>query len=277
MKPLVQRIILLTFVCSLLPKLHAHGDLHERIVAKTTEIETYPDSAFLYIYRGELHFQHESYEESIADYETAYALGYDDHRLDIDFAKTYDRLEEYELALTYLSKVLDDIPNHVIALRTQGKVLYNKGDYEKAAQSFEGVIAHAADLFTENYMEASRAWEACGSAFCMQKSVEALLNGKADLGNLFVFNHRLVSLYKSMEDYEQAIAYQDIIIESANRKERPLFERALINMEAGNLKAAKADLELARAAIYKLPIRLQHIMATKNLKTEIDELATELP
>jgi tetratricopeptide (TPR) repeat protein len=47
----------------------AHGDLHDRIVALTKEIEQSPTNAALYFQRGECHRNHQEWKEAVADFD----------------------------------------------------------------------------------------------------------------------------------------------------------------------------------------------------------------
>jgi tetratricopeptide (TPR) repeat protein len=111
----------------------AHGDLHEMIKKVSKEIKSSPDSAFLYLKRGELYFQHEDFEESIEDYTTCSKLGYNNPRLYFAFAKTYDRIENYNFALSYINKILIDNALNVKALRLKGQILCRTKQYLSGA------------------------------------------------------------------------------------------------------------------------------------------------
>ena len=52
----------------------AHGPLDEQIAGLTRQIELYPDSAALYLERGELHRHHQDWPSALADYHCADSL-----------------------------------------------------------------------------------------------------------------------------------------------------------------------------------------------------------
>ena len=61
-------VILFLFNLILCGHIFAHGDLHGRILKVTKEIKVTPDSAYLYLKRGKLYFQHKFYNKSLSDY-----------------------------------------------------------------------------------------------------------------------------------------------------------------------------------------------------------------
>lgn len=270
------RIPLYLFASLLAHYSFAHGELDERIAKATQEIKAHPDSAALLQKRGELYFQHEEYENSIADFSNCEKMGYSDPRLDLNFAKSLDRLKRGEEAMPYLDKILRKDKKHVKALQLKARILFSHQKHEEAAGYFEQVIDYSIKTLPLNYFEASRAWENCNTPEDIQKAVAIIQHGIDDLGELLTFYLRLVELSLSSKNYQAAIAYQTNIIEKSFRRERPLYQRAMIHLAAGDKVAARLDLENAEKAIEQLPTRVKNIRATKKLSTTINEALLEL-
>ncbi len=269
--------ILFSIVLVLLSlNVYAHGDLHERIVAVTKEIKSNPDSAFLYLKRGELYFQHEEPKKSLKDYLKCQSLGYKSHRLDYSMASTHRDLGNLETANQILSNILAADHQHVRAHRLKGKVLMELEQFHEAALSFERVISYATGTLPENYLEASLAWEKCEDETHYCEAIETIENGISKLGNLPIFYNRLITLNRKIEDFGSVLYYQSLIIDQSQRKESGYYNRALTYRQIGDHEMAKQDLIRAKEAITSLKPRLKNQRATKvlllKINNEIDEI-----
>lgn len=265
----------LVFLC-IVSNGYCHGDLHERIQKLSSEIEIYSDSSDLYLTRGSLFYQHEKYDESIQDLKKCLKLDHNSSHLNLALAKTHLKLEQPKIALKYLNKTLKTDPFNVLALRWKGKSLLQLNQFDKAAENFEAVIEHADKTFTENYIEASFAWQQDDNIASFDKAVAIFEKGIQDLGPLLMFYNKLVSLHAEAGKYENAIKYQNAIISLSNRKERSYYQRAMIYMEQGDSSAARADLIQSKQEIEKLPQRIKVNNATKILIENIKKKENQL-
>lgn len=274
----VKSVIFLLLSSSLwiLQPAYGHGDLHERILAASQEIETHPDSAFLYLKRGELYYQHIEYKKAIKDFKTCSRYGHVSTRLSLGYAKAYKGMGKLNKAKEALFAILFEDEKDVRALRLLGSIFFKMERYEEAAKSFEKVILYADKTFTENYLEASFAWEKVESPLGMENAMKVIKTGIHHLGHLMVFYDRLVELSLKNQDYANALVYQNKLIELSNRKERVYYQRAKIQVKKGDKVAAKEDLDLATQAIEKLPARLKNIKSIKELESDIQTLLNSL-
>ena len=101
-----ERFLILIVFCFLANFTLAHGALDERIAALTQEIKLYPDSAALYMLRGELHYQHEAYKKAIKDLKSCARKGGKTIRLHFDFAQSYQQRGKLRKAVRHLDKIL---------------------------------------------------------------------------------------------------------------------------------------------------------------------------
>lgn len=258
------------------PFVYGHGDLQERIVATTQEIKSHPDSTFLYLKRGELLYQHIKYIKAVKDFKTCSRMGYQSPRLNLGFAKAYESLGKLKKAEAALRTILAEDDKDVRALRLLGRILMKMKRYEEAAISYEKVIEYAEQTFTENYMEASIAWENVATPVGTEKAMLAIKTGIETLGDLILFYERLVKLARKSQDYLSALYFQNKLLELSNRKERVYYQRAQIQLEKGDTLAAKEDLQHAKEAIEKLPSRLKNIKSIKELESDIQTLLRSL-
>lgn len=246
-----------------------HGDIHNRIAAVTEEIKIAPDSAFLFIKRGELKYQHEKYKSSIKDFKAAYKLRYISVRLDLDLARSYFKMNRYKKATKYADKVLQQNSDHVLAHRLKGQIFFAQKKYHQSANSYEKVIHFAAKAFPENYIEASISWEKANNPEANLKAEAIIQQGISDLGDIPSLYTRLIQLYNNRNDLSGIIAIQSSLIESANRKEFALYERAQTFIKMKKNVLAVTDLITAQNSIEKLNQRVKNKKNTVALASKI--------
>ena len=249
--------------------IYCHGDLHTRIKEVTVEIKNHPDSAYLYLKRGELWLQHDRYNKSIKDFKSCLKLGYNPIRLELKLAESYERKTKWKKSLAHLNNILTKDEKNVKAWRQKGSVFMKVGKYADAGFCFEKLIQLAGKTIPENYIDASVAWEKSNTLEHRQKSIQAIEKGIVDLGELIVFFKRLKNLYLKYEDYKMSLFYQTKIIEKSNRKERAYYDRALIHIAFKNKTKAKLDLDNSYQALNLLPKRIKNNQAMVELESLI--------
>jgi tetratricopeptide (TPR) repeat protein len=251
--------------------LYAHGDLDIRISDASIAIEQNPDSAFLYLNRAELHYQHEEYQLASIDFHQCYQLNYTDVRVHLGLSKALLKLRQYEESIQYVDKILATDSKHVVALRLKGDILFEINQFETAAQHYELVIQYADKTFTENYLEAAHAWQNSNAENKLELSVQILQKGIENLGDLMVFYQTITELYEKHSNLDLAIQYQTKVIELSNRKEFSYVKRAQLYQLKGDIIAAKNDLMAAKSAIKQLPPSKQNQSAIVALLANVLE------
>ncbi len=249
---------------------YAHGDLHERIVEVTNEINVQPDSSFLYFKRGKLYFQHKDYKEAIQDMFTANDLGFEDVQCDLIMAKSNQELLDYQEARLYLNKILKETPTHVIALKTNAEIYFQQKEYEEAATNFEKVIEHAIKTTPHNYLQAHRAWKEINTYTADRKANEVLEKGIEEFGAIYTLLFEQRMFHESRNNYEKALLVQEQIIELSKRKEVAYFDAAELCRYISNESRKRQYLEQSLNAIFELPPRKQNTTAMINLKRSIE-------
>ena len=265
----MKRISILLLGLLLFYSAYAHGDLDARIQKVTDEIQSYPDSAYLFLKRGELFYQHEEYGKSILDFKKCTSLNYSNPRLYFAYAKSYIKQEEFALSLTFIDQILSNNELNVKALRLRGQVLYIQYQFDEAAKSFEMVITHSEKTFPYNYLEASLAHIKSNHEDAVENAIKCIEYGIKDLGELNIFYIRLIELYLSDKNYRSALEYHSKMLANTNRKEKLLYKRALTYIKMGDINAAKLDLEMSLTAIEELPQRIKNNKAMKDLKSNV--------
>lgn len=246
-----------------------HGDIHERILKVTEEIKISPDSAFLFVKRGKLFFQHEEYKKCIDDLNTSLTLGYKSTEQTLQFAKSYNRLQKFTLSNTYIETVLSQNSSHVRAIRLKAKNYFSSGKYQEAGFAFEDVIKYSTKTFPENYIEASMAWELDHNKESDKYAEKVITKGIEKLGNVFSLFHRLRELAINREDYDKAIYVQKQIIDFMPRKEFAYFKLSELHVQNNDKERAIKCLDNSKKEIKKLPQRIQNSTFIKGLLKKI--------
>ncbi|PHN04753.1 tetratricopeptide repeat protein [Flavilitoribacter nigricans] len=254
----------------------AHGDLHEQIQQVTKAIEERPDSAYLYFKRGKLYFHHEDFRECLADLQRAQSLGHHDLIQQLIFAKAHHQLGQPELALSYIDLILADHPHHVNALKTKGRISFDRGNYQTAALAFEQVIAHSIRSIPENYMDACRAWELLGTEQGQNRAIAILEKGIEALGPIISLYEKRTELLINYGRLEEAIAAQQAIIDISQRKEAAYYRMAEIHLMREDHSSAAQYLQLSRSAFESLPQRIQQTTAMTDLLKDINKHLQQL-
>ncbi len=256
--------------------INAHGDIHERIIKTTEEIKKHPDSAFLYVKRGKLYFQHEDFNKSISDLKTSQKLGYFSNEQQLLFAKAHTKLDNHSHALNYVDVVLKAQPNTVIAIRLKANIFYKQHRYKDAALEFERVLQISKETFPENYMEASLTWEKLNTEEGDRNAIIVIQKGIEDIGNIISLYHRLVELSIHKKDYESAIKNQIKIIDISPRKETPYYKLAELQLHNNSKAEALESLNTAKIYFKKLPERVQNTSYMKELMHNINTKESQL-
>jgi len=236
----------------------AHGDLDEQIKKTSKEIQSYPDSAYLYVKLGKLYFEHEEYQKTIIKLDHATSLGYKGNFCDLLYAKTYQKLVDFPAAMTYVKKLEAKDSLNVHALKVKAQILFAQTEFTKSAMVLEQIIKVSRNTFPKNYVEAATAWLAANTTNRKERALSILEQGIATIGPLFTFYDNIKSLHLQHKEYEQALLTQDKIIALSQRKEVAYYNAAELCIQLGDTSKSSNYLKLAQAAIEQLPTRLQN-------------------
>ena len=253
-----------------------HGDLEERIHKVTEEIEVSPDSAYLYVKRGKLYFQHEDYKQSIDDLNKSKSLGYQSVEQKILFAKGYNHLNEYKNALSFCEQILCDDPRNVIAIQVKARTYLLQNNFSNAALEFEKVIKYSNQSFPENYIDASYAWESFNNEEGYKNATIIIQKGIENLGHLISLSNRLIELEVKRNHYDSAIETQLDVIKLSPRKETAYFKLSKLYSLKRNKNKALESLIMAKEHFNDLPERLKNTAFMKELIENIKSKETLL-
>ncbi len=254
----------------------AHGDLHERILEVSDQIEATPDSAYLYFYRGKLRCQHEQFDLSLEDMRVAKGLGYQEIQLQHFCALANFQLQKYRPALRLIESLLDADPHNVTALKLKAKILHAQGDFSAAAETHHLVIDHAIRTFPENYLDAAQALLDNGGNEAVLLALEALDQGITDLGPVLTLVQKKKEIYLNEGDFPEALKEQTKIIETSERKEVSFFRAAEIALLLDDSELAREYLVKSRKAIFALPNNIRNTGAMHLLDQQTRIFLTQL-
>ena len=210
-------LLFILFLFFLSGNINAHGDLHKRIKEVSEQIKNYPDSAYLYLKRGKLYLQHESYKKSLADLNKSQRLGYNSIEQELLFAKTHLKLEDYLKSINYSSGIIEKDPMNVRAIRLRALTYFEIGNFYQAANDYDDVLRFASEKIPENYIEAANAWELQKTEESNQRAIDILKTGIDKIGPIISLYDRILELYLDHQDHDAAILIQLEIIDLMDR------------------------------------------------------------
>jgi tetratricopeptide (TPR) repeat protein len=246
----------------------AHEGLHEQIAEVTRQIKQSPNSAALYLKRGELHRLHRDWKAALADYDRAEAL---DPRLEaVHFGRgrMFHEAGNPRKAKPWLDRFLARNPNHVEALVTRARVLVKMGQLDSAAADYSRAIAQMPKPKPEYYLERARALVAHG-ADRRDEALSGIDEAIGKLGHIVTLELFAIDLEVAGKRYDAAIRRLDLLAAQSPRKESWLVRRGEILRQAGRAGEAREAFAQALAAIESLPAYHRKNRATLELEARV--------
>jgi tetratricopeptide (TPR) repeat protein len=243
-----------------------HGTLHEQIANLTQVIEKEPNSAELYLRRGEVYRDHEEWKSAADDYNKARTLN--PKLLDIDLAEARlyfysDHLEQAQEKVEQYLKVRQD--ENARYLRAQ--ILVELKQTSKAIADFSYFIEHAKDPQPQVFIERAKAQVLTGKR---KEAIVGLDEGMKKLGVLISLQELAIQLELEGKEFDQALVRVDSILKTLNRKENWLARKGEILEQAGRTDEAKRFYKQALSEITSLPQQYQKTRAVSRLKAELE-------
>jgi tetratricopeptide (TPR) repeat protein len=267
-------ILLLISTCSW--NAFGHGDLERRIHAKTKAIVQEPQNATLYLERGFLYYQHEEWDNALADYLQAQALGFQKKILYYRMAETYLELYLFRSGLICTQQYLAQDSLDVKIHKLRGELFYKSRAYDDAIYSFEYVIQYSIDLTPENYVTLAEVYATKGPS---QKDavLDVIERGLEKLGaKVFVLQEQKLLYFKKFNLVKQAIAQYDVILKNNTRKEGWHYQKADYLYQQNKFKEAKIHTEAAKKAFEALKPHQQKTKVMLQLLANIHTLLQKI-
>ncbi len=255
-------VLLTSLVC-------AHGPIHESIIRLTKEIEASPDSAGLYLQRGQFYQIDEDFDKAFADFTKARDLAPGFDIIDLHFAKLFAANNYPSSALIYVNQYLSNQSENLNGLMSRAAIYTQLGQDSLAVLDFEYAIAQARNPVPEYYLDISKAVLAADSTN-FDDAIKWLQKGEQTIGFNIVLRSYSIDLAVLQKDYNQAFTYIDQILEKMKRKEKWLIKKAEIYEIANRPKEAYATYNETLQSIKQLP---RHTRGTRTV-TELQAKAS---
>jgi len=263
-------LLAFTFFCTIFSlQIYAHGPVHENIIRVTKEIKANPDSADLYIQRGQYYQVDDNFDKAFADYTKARELAPQLPIIDLQFAKLFAKYNYANSALIYINQYLNNQPKNLNGLMSRAAIYTQLSEDSLAVLDFEEGIAQAKNPIPEYYLDISKAVLAADSTN-FDPAIKWLQKGEETIGFNIVLRSYSIDLAVLQGDYNQAIIYVDEILKKMKRKEKWLVKKAEIYEAAKHPKEAYATYKEALQSIKQLP---RHTRGTRSV-TELQAKAT---
>ena len=267
--------VLLLWILVLGEGARAHGSLHEQIQRLTQELEAHPDQRNLLIERGTLYRVHELHSEALADWEKAARLDPKDATNDFRLGVAALALRQTNAAVERLERFAVRIPGSIPGQLEAARACRMAGRHRDAVQHWNAAILGAADPRPEWFLDRARSAESAGVP--PMEVLAGLDEGIIRYGPLPPLQLKAVEIEVGRGAIDQALRRLSDTAERAERKERWLLRRAEVLAGAGRSEEARTEFLAARAAIQRLPERIQKGWAASELSRKIDEGLAKLP
>ena len=246
----------------------AHPGIDEQIAHVNELLAAQPDSATLYVRRGELNRVHQDWPAAEADFLKALALDPDIAVAEMCLGRLKLETGKPEEAKPYLDRYLQKRPTDTEALATRGRVLVALGQPLAGAEDLSRSIESGnREPRPEQYLERAHALEAAGPEY-LPRAIQGLDEGRARLGDPVTLQLLAVDLELERGGYDAALKRIDELAKQSVRQEPWLIRRATILEAAGRRAEAKDSYQQALAAIETLPSARRGTKAVAQLESE---------
>lgn len=252
----------------------AHGPFHERLAETNRLIAQYPDSAALYLHRGELFRHHADWREALADYKYAENLGANPARVDWCRGQLLFEAGRLKDAKQVLDRLLKKAPSHGDAFLTRAQVLVKLGEPLAAAEDFSRAISHLIVLQPEYYLQRAQALARAGAAH-IPAALHGLDEGLQQLGPLAALQLYAIELEIKQKDYAAALQRLEKIQAQSPKPEAWLWRRGEILQMAGRHAEATDTFKKALQEIESLPLVRRQVKATMDLEKRLRAMIQE--
>jgi len=243
-----------------------HGDVHVRIAELTDEIADQPQSAALYVRRGSLYVLDESWEQALADYDSAHRIDPSSPNIDFLRAKVLVELEQNARAAALLDSFLSSAPEHADGYVVRARANIALGRIDSGVEDFTRAIAQFERPAPRHYLERARALIDAGR---VDEALVGLRQGVADLGPLASLIEVAVAEEEKRGRYEEALRWADLLNPTLRHAPRWRVIAGDLADHAGQASRTEHEYREGLAAIDALPAGRQGTEAMTALRAEL--------
>jgi tetratricopeptide (TPR) repeat protein len=222
------------------PSTFAHGDLHDRILQVTGELNK-SSSAELFFKRGCLHLEHCAGEAALADFSEAELLGHSGLEIDALKAEGLMLLGKDRPALEALNRCLNRDPSSSHCLVLRARVFGRLGESIAAIHDYRKALSLVSKPEPDLILEISTALAKNKQAI---DALEVLDQGMVRLGPLASLMTAAIEIDLGIRNIEGALRRIDVARNAAPRPEPWMARKASILARAGSTAESQAEWQL---------------------------------
>ena len=249
----------------------AHPEILDRLEALDQEIAAAPDSALLYLKRGELFRRHGEVDRARDDFEHARSLDPKLIAVDYHMGRLWLDVGEPLRARAHLDRYLAARPLDPDAFLVRARAATRLGDASQAVEDLSRVIALTQQPTADLFVERARTQMSQGP-----KGLEAAARGVAEglvrLGPLVSLVDLAVEIDVARGAPLAALDHLRLLPDKLKAHPKWLARRADLLLQAGRKDEAVVGYEQAMAAIQTLPNSRRSSRAMLALKVRLNEV-----
>lgn len=244
---------------------HAHPEIESALNRLNAQIAATPDSADLYLDRGELYARHEEWIMAEANYLRASELAPQHPRLPQLRGALELATSRPAGALTHFNAALAQDEKNPEALVLRARAHVGMGHRDAALRDLNAALKLIAAPPPELFLERAK-------LLSPAEAVRSLDEGIERLGPAITLQLAALALEESLGRIDDAAARLDRLAAESERKEAWLKRRGDVLLRAGRVSEARAAYRSAFVALNSLPAWLRESPDTKRLSAELTQL-----
>ena len=265
--PRILVVFLISFLYFLSPLL-AHGDLSKQIERLTHLIKKDSTNAELYLKRGQLHAEHKDFINAKKDYQRARSLNAELLLTDLLLAQLLAEHNQLDSALHHILLFLKHQSDHPNALITRAGIYRKSGQLELCKKDLEKAMAVLEERTPGHFINIANAVLLADTSN-VEEALGWLKKGEEHFGFDIVLKSKEVELFTLSNQFDAALRTVDTIMVHFPRKEKWLFEKALIYELAGEIDLARKECDETLIAVSALPHRIQKTSKMLELEARV--------
>lgn len=249
----------------------AHGEPSEELERLNASLDTNPNQVVLLLKRAEIHRRYQHFDEALDDLQAVRSLSPNHDQIGFLIGRTLAEKGDFEQAEIELTRFLEASGSNVQAQAAFARVLHAQRKYLAAAKAYDQVIALQEPALPEHFLSRADALVDAGGPH-LDEALTGIEQGMIELGPLIVLQRVAIDINLRQGDRVAALNRIEKIVQTIDRKESWLFQKAKILLDMGQYENAQEQLVLAQSTIDLLPHRIRNSAAMIELRSSITKL-----
>lgn len=245
-----------------------HAQLDEMLVLVNEELAESPESAPLYVKRGELYRDHEEFDKALADFDRAEKLDSTYQNYELHRGLVYLGMGKAELSVDYFTRAHQADPDNFTPIYYRARAYFRLERFAEACTDFDKAFPSMKRVTPGNILEHAQAHQN-NPQTGIGVAIDRLESGLKRLGNVISLEMALVDLYAQAGDYKGGVELLSRIIGRGGRVD-------LWRMMRGDLYEKMGEAEKARVefvAVSRSIRRLSHNVRNRKVNRDLLEQA----